>query len=61
MNNNYIDPRKKLPNKEDKREETREYTLCRRLEEYIEYAHARSIYSDVAFYEELLKFIEGDQ
>lgn len=54
----YIKPRKKLPNKKDKREETTEYNLCRRLEEYIEFAYATGRFADVGFYEELINYIE---
>jgi len=49
-----ITPRKKLP------EETKKYELCRRLEEYAEFAAARKIYSDLQFYIELINYIEPD-
>ena len=50
----YIKPRKK------EKGETKDGSLCRRLEEYIEYAHARNAFADVVFYEELLKRIESN-
>jgi hypothetical protein len=54
----YIIPREK-PNKKNKLPpETIQTNLARRLEEYIEYAHHCRHFSDVAFYEELLEYIE---
>jgi len=50
-----IKPRKKLP------VETEEYTLCRRLEEYVEFALARKCFSDFNFYLELIEHIEGNK
>lgn len=46
-------PRKKLPN------ESRKAELCRRLEEYAEYAHAIKRFADVGFYLELRDYIEN--
>lgn len=57
----YIKPRPKLPNKKNPVAETEQYALCRRLEEYIEFAHATQHFSDVGFYEELLNYIESKQ
>jgi len=51
----YIRPRKKSDN------ETRQQCLVRRLEEYIEYAHAVRRFADVDFYEELLRHIDGQR
>lgn len=48
----YISPRKKLP------DETVRQELCRRLEEYIEFAHATSRFADVGFYEKLLRYFD---
>lgn len=45
-------PRKKLP------DETEAYALCRRLEEYMEFAYATTRFSDYVFYEQLRNFIE---
>ena len=39
--------------------ETEQYELCRRLEEYIEYATVTKRYADVEFYEKLLKYIDN--
>ena len=51
----YIKCRKKLP------EENEQYNLCRRLEEYIEFAHATQSFSNVSFYEELLEYIDKEK
>ena len=40
------------------KEETRQYELCRRLEEYVEYAEQTKRFADVGFYLELLEYIE---
>ena len=54
----YIIPREK-PNKKNKLPpETQQTNLARRLEEYIEFAQHCRRFSDVAFYEELLEYIE---
>tara|TARA_R110000772_G_C13273748_1_gene436467 strand:+ start:953 stop:1183 length:231 start_codon:yes stop_codon:yes gene_type:complete len=54
-------PRKKLPNKKNpKAVETENYTLCRRIEEYMEFALGCKAYSDLAFYQELLQFVDDD-
>lgn len=39
--------------------ESEQYTLCRRLEEYIEYATATKRFADVGFYETLIKYIDN--
>ena len=45
-------PRPKLP------DETQQYSLLRRLEEYMEYAEAAKRYADVGFYQTLHEYIE---
>lgn len=40
------------------KQETEEYALCRRLEEYIEYALAVKRFADVGFYLEIIEYIE---
>ena len=47
-------PREKLKG------ETEQYELCRRLEEYIEYAEAVKRYADVGFYKQLIGYIERE-
>lgn len=57
----YIIPREKPSKKNKLPPETIQpiqTNLARRLEEYIEFAYECKHFSDVAFYEELLKFIE---
>ncbi|MFA6199058.1 MAG: hypothetical protein WC679_01465 [Bacteroidales bacterium] len=54
----YIIPRAKP--KKGKPKETQLEELCRRLEEYIEFAHACKRFEKVAFFEEILQFIEVD-
>lgn len=49
--NPYIKPRPYSP------KETEQECLLRRLEEYIEYAHAVGRFADVGFYEKLHKYI----
>ena len=41
--------------------ESTEYNLCRRLEEYYEFAYNTKNFSNAAFYLELLKHIEKDK
>ena len=50
-----FEARKKL-----KKGETKEYELCRRLEEYIEYAESTKRFADVGFYLELIEYIENE-
>ena len=40
--------------------ETEQYELCRRLEEYIEYAEAVKRFADVGFYKQLIRYIERE-
>ena len=40
------------------KEETQEYALIRRLEEYIEYAESTKRFADIGFYKELIEHIE---
>lgn len=49
----YIVPRKRQP------DETPRESLCRRLEEYIEFAHATRRFTEVGFFEALLDALEG--
>jgi hypothetical protein len=51
-----FEARKKL-----KKGETREYALCRRLEEYIEYAEQTKRFADVGFYLELIDYIDEEK
>lgn len=43
------------------RKETEQEALIRRLREYIEYATATKRFADVAFYEQIIDFIEGEK
>ncbi|MDD5149797.1 MAG: hypothetical protein PHC28_04865 [Flavobacterium sp.] len=56
-NKPYIIPREKP--KKGKPKETKQEELCRRLEEYIEFNHARKEFILVEFHEALLDFIEN--
>ena len=49
-----MNPRQKIKN------ESIEYNLLRRLEEYIEYAEKTKRFVDVGFYEELIEYINNN-